>query len=325
MSKAPRRLRARGHVLAPSGDPFGALGKGPIDEGWSRTALAIVRAAGIVLWTAVCIPTQAVCLLLPGEAKIAIPRIYWRGMCFCAGLSLREVRLAQTPPHGRTPHGRTPEGRPVVYIANHSSWLDILVLGALLPAAFVSKGEVQGWPLIGLIARLGRTVFVERRRSSTGRERDAMRERLAGGHNLILFPEGTSSDGTRVLPFRPTFFAVSAAGEDVAPIVCPVSLVYDRVGFLPAGRATRPLFAWYGDMDLLPHAWRLLRQRGVRASVLYAPAMDPAAFGDRKALSAAAWRVVADGAATLRQNREPASVPVAPAPADTAPPDAAYA
>ncbi len=135
-----------------------------------------------------------------------------------------------------------------------------------------------------------------------------MRERLAGGHNLILFPEGTSSDGARVLPFRPTFFAISAAGPDVAPIICPVSLVYDRVGFLPAGRATRPLFAWYGDMDLLPHAWRLLRQRGLRASVLHAPAMDPAEFPDRKALSAVAWRVVASGAATLRQNREPAIV-----------------
>jgi 1-acyl-sn-glycerol-3-phosphate acyltransferase len=169
-----------------------------------------------------------------------------------------------------------------------------------------------------LIARLGRTVFVERRRASTARERDAMRERLAGGHNLILFPEGTSSDGTRVLAFRPTFFAaatpfIAVSGEAVAPVICPVSLAYDRVGFLPAGRASRPLFAWYGDMDLLPHAWRLLRQRGLRASVLLAPAIDPADFADRKALSAAAWRVVAGGAATLRQNREPAPVPAAAA------------
>jgi lyso-ornithine lipid O-acyltransferase len=301
MNRMPRGLGARGRALPPGADPFAALGKGPIDEGWGRTALAVVRAASLVLWSALCIPVQAIFLLLPGRAKIAFPRIYWRGMCFCVGLSLREVRLA----------GAVPSGRPVVYVANHSSWLDILVLGALLPAAFVSKGEVGSWPVVGLIARLGRTVFVERRRTTTGRERDAMRERLAGGDNLILFPEGTSSDGTRVLPFRPTFFAAAspfatAMGAQVAPIVCPISLVYDRVGFLPAGRASRPLFAWYGDMDLLPHAWRVLRQRGLRASVLHAPAMDPADFADRKALAASSWRVVAGGAATLRQNREPA-------------------
>ncbi|MDE2333697.1 MAG: 1-acyl-sn-glycerol-3-phosphate acyltransferase [Rhodospirillales bacterium] len=310
---APPGRRARSHALPPDADPFDTPGRRPIDEGWSRTALAVVRMAGVVLWSALCIPLQALCLVLPGEAKVLFPRLYWRGMCFCIGLSLREVRLA----------GSDPSGRPVVYVANHSSWLDILVLGALLPAAFVSKGEVRSWPAIGLIARLGRTVFVERRRVTTGRERDQMRERLAGGSNLILFPEGTSSDGTRVLPFRPTFFAAAAtfttgAGAPVAPIVCPIALAYDRVGFLPAGRASRALFAWYADMDLLPHAWRLLRQRGLRASVLHAPAIDPGDFADRKALSAAVWKVVADGAATLRQNREPVLVGVVPAAADAA-------
>ncbi len=315
MKMPPPGRRARSQALPPDADPFDAMRQRPIDEDWSRTALAVVRMTAVVLWSALCTPVQALCLLLPGEAKVAMPRLYWRGMCFCVGLSLREVRLA----------GADPSGRPVVFVANHSSWLDILVLGAMLPAAFVSKGEVRSWPAIGLIARLGRTVFVERRRVTTGRERDAMRERLAGGHNLILFPEGTSSDGTRVLAFRPTFFAAAApftaaGGAAVAPIVCPISLVYDRVGFLPAGRSSRALFAWYADMDLLPHAWRLLRQRGLRASVLHAPAIDPADFADRKALAAVAWHVVADGAATLRQNREPAITDVAPAP-----PDAVYA
>jgi 1-acyl-sn-glycerol-3-phosphate acyltransferase len=92
-------------------------------------------------------------------------------MCFCVGLSLREVRL----------EGAAQVGRPVVYIANHSSWLDILVLGALLPAAFVSKGEVRAWPGIGLIARLGRTVFVERRSSGAAPAPHASGTRCASG------------------------------------------------------------------------------------------------------------------------------------------------
>jgi 1-acyl-sn-glycerol-3-phosphate acyltransferase len=198
-------------------------------------------------------------------------------------------------------------GRRVVYVSNHSSWVDIPVIGGVLDGCFVAKGDVAGWPVIGTIARLGRTVFVTRSRASTGKERDAMRATLAAGDNLILFPEGTSSDGSRVLPFRTAFFAVAEArnGEDPAelPLIQPVSVVYDRLGGLPAGRASRPVFAWYGDMDIASHFWRLTQNIGLRATVLLHTPLDPARFDDRKALSLAVWKIVADGASTLRQNR----------------------
>jgi 1-acyl-sn-glycerol-3-phosphate acyltransferase len=87
------------------------------------------------------------------------------------------------------------------------------------------------------------------------------------------------------------------------PIVQPVSVVYDRLGGLPTGRHSRPVFAWYGAMEMGSHFWRLARHRGLRATILLHAPIDPAAFADRKALSRAVWRVVADGAATLRQNR----------------------
>ena len=134
-----------------------------------------------------------------------------------------------------------------------------------------------------------------------------MRARLAGGDNLILFPEGTSSDGSRVLPFRTAFFAVAETrnGEDWAglPLIQPVSVVYDRLGGLPAGRASRPVFAWYGDMDIASHFWRLTQNIGLRATILLHTPLDPARFDDRKALSLAVWKIIADGASTLRQNR----------------------
>ncbi len=201
----------------------------------------------------------------------------------------------------------TASGRPIVYVSNHSSWIDIPVIGGVLEGCFVSKGDVAGWPLIGTIARLGRSVFVSRSRTSTGRERDAMRAKLRAGDNLILFPEGTSSDGSRVLPFRSSFFALAEVqpgerAEDL-PLIQPVSVVYDRLGGLPAGRASRPIFAWYGDMDIASHFWRLTQHIGLRATVLLHTPMDPATFADRKALSQAVWQVVADGASTLRQNR----------------------
>jgi len=248
-------------------------------------------------WTLLLMPVQVVLIALPGHAKVGLARLYWAGMCRVLGL---RVRVIGAPAH------RTADGRPVVYVSNHSSWLDVLVLGRTLEACFIAKGEVAGWPLIGQIAKLGRSVYVRRQRTSTARERDEMRLRLAGGDNLILFPEGTTSDGSRVMSFRSAFLSVAllpATPDGKPPIVQPVSVVYDRLAFLPTGRASRPLFAWYGDMDIATHFWRLAQHRGLRASVLLHAPLDPAAFPSRKALAQAIWITVADGAATLRQNR----------------------
>jgi 1-acyl-sn-glycerol-3-phosphate acyltransferase len=263
---------------------------------------------------------QAVCLLMPGRAKIGFARVYWATLARLIGIKVRVVGTA----------AKREGGRPVVYVSNHSSWIDVPVIGGVLEGCFVAKGEVAGWPIIGTIARLGRTVFVSRSRTSTGKERDTMRAVLKAGDNLILFPEGTSSDGSRVLPFRTSFFAIAeaGAGEDHAdlPLIQPVSVVYDRLGGLPAGRASRPVFAWYGDMDIASHFWRLTQHIGLRATVLLHAPVDPARFEDRKALSQAVWQIVADGASTLRQNRpaHPLDLPVQP-PSGMAAADPAYA
>ncbi len=256
------------------------------------------RGAAIVLWTLPAAAIQAGMLVLPGRGKIVFARLYWASLCRLLGL---RVRVIGQPARGG--------GRPVVFASNHSSWLDILALGGVLEGCFIAKEEVGRWPVIRTVARLGRTVFVTRRPAETGRERNAMRDRLDAGDNLILFPEGTSSDGSRVLPFRSVFFSVAEAQPGRScPLVQPVSIVYDQLGGLPIGRASRPVFAWYGDMDLASHFWRLAQHRGLRATVLLHAPVDPAAYASRKALAQAVWQVVAEGAATLRQNR-----PVRPA------------
>ncbi|MGE0420543.1 MAG: 1-acyl-sn-glycerol-3-phosphate acyltransferase, partial [Acetobacteraceae bacterium] len=124
---------------------------------------------------------------------------------------------------------------------------------------------------------------------------------------LILFPEGTSSDGSRTLPFRSAFFAVAEArnGADPArlPMLQPVSIVYDRLGGLPIGRASRPVFAWYGDMDIGSHFWQLAQHVGLRVTIVLHAPVDPARYRDRKVLTQLTWDVVALGASRLRQNR----------------------
>ena len=264
-----------------------------------RPLRAARRGLSIALWTIPAAAAQAALLLLPGNGKVVFARIYWASVCRLLGLHVRVIGA----------QAKRLDGRAVVFASNHSSWLDILTLGGVLEGCFIAKEEVGRWPVISTVARLGRTVFVSRRASSTGRERDDMRERLSAGDSLILFPEGTSSDGSRVLPFRSVFFSVAEARRDGArPLVQPVSVVYDQLGGLPMGRASRPVFAWYGDMDLGSHFWRLAQHRGLRATILLHPPVDPAAYASRKELSQAVWQTVAEGAATLRQNR-----PVRPA------------
>jgi 1-acyl-sn-glycerol-3-phosphate acyltransferase len=250
-----------------------------------------------VLWTIPSTLIQAFCLLLPGRGKLAFARIYWMVFTRLMGI---QVRVIGTLASGMG-------GRPVLLVSNHSSWVDVPVIGGVVDGCFVAKGDIARWPIVSTIARLGRTVFVSRQRGSTGRERDEMRQVLARGDNLILFPEGTSSDGSRVLPFRTSFFSIAENRPGVAagglPLIQPVSVVYDRLDGLPAGRASRPVFAWYGDMDIASHFWRLTQHIGLRATVLLHTPLDPAQFPDRKALSQEVWRIVADGASRLRQNR----------------------
>lgn len=301
MHSSPRRLKKRFPLLRrhsePTEESWNALAL-PTNRRLMRRIRAIRRAFVIVLWTLLSLGVQSVLIALPGRGKIVFARVYWAVMCYALGMRVRVI--------GARPAPAATGGRPVLYVSNHCSWLDILVLGGRLDACFISKAEVGSWPVVSWIARLGRTVYTRRQRTATARERDEMRERLAGGDNLILFPEGTSSDGSRVLPFRSSFLSIAeqpVTEDGKPPLVQPVSLVYDRLGYLPAGRASRPLFAWYGDMDIGSHFWRLAQHRGLRATVLLHAPLDPARFASRKELSQVAWTMVADGAALLRQNR----------------------
>jgi lyso-ornithine lipid O-acyltransferase len=280
-------------------------------EGWllARRARVVRRGLTLLLWTIPAVGIQALCLILPGAPKAGFARLYWAVMTWLLGI---DVRVIGTLPKKR-------DGRAVIVVSNHTSWVDIPVLGGLIQGCFVAKADVGRWPVVGTVARLGRTVFVSRSRNAVNREAALMREVLRGGDNLILFPEGTSSDGSRVLPFRSSFFALadSRLTEDtVRPLIQPISVVYDRLGGLPAGRAARPVFAWYGDMDIASHFWQLAQRIGLRATVLIHEPVDPSLFPDRKALALATWQVVADGASTLRQNRpvSPLSVSAAVAP-----------
>jgi 1-acyl-sn-glycerol-3-phosphate acyltransferase len=163
--------------------------------------------------------------------------------------------------------GKPVQDRGVLMVANHTSYLDIIALGGIARVSFVAKSEVASWPLFGTFARLQRTVFVVReRRSKTGESRDQIRDRLLEGDALVLFPEGTSNDGNRVLPFKSALMGAAesqvgtdANGKPVYVPVQPVSITYTGLHGIPMGRENRPLYAWYGDMELVDHLWEGLK------------------------------------------------------------------
>ena len=132
-----------------------------------------------------------------------------------------------------------------------------------------------------------------------------MMRRLNTGDNLMLFPEGTSSDGTRVLPFRSALFGVAQLRRDDKPIVVqPVAISYTRLDGIPLGRYWRPLFAWFGDLDLVPHLWQMVCLGETEAVVTFFPPVDIDRLGDRKKLAEFCFRQVSLGVQAANSGRD---------------------
>jgi 1-acyl-sn-glycerol-3-phosphate acyltransferase len=210
---------------------------------------------------------------LPGWGFIASN--YYRALC-----ALLRIRVCV--------NGAPMQDRAVLYVSNHISWADILVIGSVAPVAFVAKREVASWPLVGITAKLQRTIFVDRtRRHQTGEAVADIVDRLKNGVSVVLFAEGTSSDGNRVLPFRSALLgAVEEASAHADKIfIQPMSISYTGLHGIPMGRQHRPLVAWYGDLDFLPHIKAFIEQGAVDAVVSYGEAVPADLVADRKVMT----------------------------------------
>ncbi|WP_102959585.1 lysophospholipid acyltransferase family protein [Mangrovicella endophytica] len=241
---------------------------------WMRIA---VTAAVLVTMTLLVLPLQALAIRSGWPLARRLPLIWHRVACRIVG-----IRVIVT--------GEPSRRHPLLMVSNHLSWSDILVLGSVMELSFIAKAEVRGWPVFGLLARLQRTVFVERSdRRATGRQADAIAERLAAGDVMVLFAEGTTSDGNSVLPFKTALFgaaqsALRNAGT-ASVAVQPVALAYLRANGLPLGRFGRPLVAWPGDVELLPHLVGVLREGAVDVEVCFGDPIEFTPSSDRKAVA----------------------------------------
>ena len=266
------------------------------------STLAFVRACVYVALTLPLMPVQAMFVAFDLPAARSLPRWYHAQ---CARLFGLDIRVTGTP---------VPTS-PTLVVANHVSYLDIVVFSALAEVSFVAKTEIASWAFFGWLARLQRTVFVERRARAVGREAGALQLRLAQGGNVVLFAEGTTGDGNRAQRFKSALFAAAAPVEGGPPVaVQPVTIAYTRLDGMPLCRALRPAVAWYGDMELLPHLWAFIGLGRVGVEVIFHAPTSLADAGSRKRLALHCERAIAESLAAANAGREtPPVAALAPA------------
>lgn len=235
-------------------------------------------ASAIVLVTATLGPLQWLAGALRLPVRRWIPLLYHRALCGLLGVRIRVVGERHAAPA-------------LMIVSNHTSWLDIPVIASRMPLVFIAKREVSTWPLFGQLAKLQRTVFVDRtRRHKTADVNAEIASRMAEGDPVVLFGEGTSSDGNRVLAFRSALIGAArdalAEAEHAERVwLQPLSVAYVGLDGLPMGRQHRGRVAWYGDLDLLPHLSEVIRGGAIDVTLTWGP---PVAFdvnSDRKAVA----------------------------------------
>jgi 1-acyl-sn-glycerol-3-phosphate acyltransferase len=256
----------------------------------------LLRLWRVALYLAVTVPTgpiQALLLLIKSPLARRFPSFYHRLCCRILGFRIDTTGTRSTV-------------HPTLYVANHASYLDIPILGGLIAGSFIAKAEIASWPYFGILAKLQRSVFVDRRPGSTAQQRDAIMCRLEEGDDLIIFPEATSGDGIHMLPFKSALLSVAELRPRGEPLVVqPVSVAYVRLDGMPLGRFYRPLVSWYGGMEVAPHLWMMLGLGAITVKVIFHQPVTLEEFGSRKALAAHCYRVVAVGLAAALSGRAP--------------------
>jgi lyso-ornithine lipid O-acyltransferase len=255
--------------------------------------LRLWRAALYLALTVPAGPIQAIFLLLKSPLARRFPAAYHRLCCRALGFSIETV-------------GTPSATRPTLFVANHQSYLDIPILGGVIEGSFVAKAEIADWPYFGILAKLQRSIFIDRRPGSTAKQRDAIMRRLEEGDDLVIFPEATSSDGLHVLPFKSALLSVAELHPRGRPLaVQPVTVAYTRLDGIPLGRFYRPFVSWYGGMEVSPHLWTVLGLGKISVRIIFHPVVTIEEFGSRKALAAHCYRQIATALALALSGRGP--------------------
>jgi 1-acyl-sn-glycerol-3-phosphate acyltransferase len=241
---------------------------------WLRIGLVLSLLAIVTL---VLLPFQLVALWLDLNMRRTLPRLWHRAACRLLGIRVHV-------------HGTLETRRPLMLSSNHVSWKDILVLGSVADVVFIAKAEVAEWPIFGILARLQKSIFVVREhKRRTGDQVNEIAKRMRDGEIVVLFPEGTTSDGNRILEVKSSLFGAASAATTDAPggtvYIQPVAIAYTRVQGMAMGRYHRPIAAWPGDITLLPSLMGVLKEGALDVDVAFGDAIPFHQGDNRKRLT----------------------------------------
>ena len=217
---------------------------GDAEASLSSPLLAAGRGILYALLTLLLIPLQLLANALRLPLRRSLPQAYHRLVCWIMGINIAR-------------EGEISRARPTLFVANHTSYLDIEIIGAVAQGSFVAMDEIRGWPGFGVLARLQRSIFIDCEARSLSEQTREIRARLDAGENIFLFPEGGSHTGLHLLPFRSSLFAVAQRPAGQPPLVVqPVTVVYEQLDGQPLGRHWRWLYAWNGKPSILRHMFQ---------------------------------------------------------------------
>lgn len=245
------------------------------------------RAAWALGWIAIglllYVPFQFLALRSHKARARQIPMMYCRLICRVLGIQVEVI-------------GKPARSHSTLFVANHISWADIPTLGSEITGSFVAKSDVEQMRVVGMLADLYGTIYVDReRRNSTHAQRTEIAQRLSEGENVILFPEGTTTAGRTVGRFKSALFAAAETHDGTDVLIQPVTLAYTHINGLPVLRTTRYKLSWIGDMELFPHLLDLVALGSVRACIQYHEPIRPSDFSSRKELARYCEQVISKG------------------------------
>lgn len=255
--------------------------------------LILKTCAYILLCLWIIIVQWPILQITKGRFSYFAPQLYHKLTCWVAGL---KVRVEGTPITDTSKH--------VLFISNHVSYFDIPVLGSLLRASFVAKNDIRSWPVYGFLGSLQQTAYISRAREDVAKETHSLQIMLDDeDKNLIVFPEGTSSDGSSVLPFKSSLFALPLASQDkenllIQPITIRIEAVNGKSLTSHANaenQALRDCYTWYGDMELIPHLPNFFKLSGAEVTLVFHDPIAVSAYHDRKALAKECHNIVENG------------------------------
>tara|TARA_B100000989_G_scaffold297728_1_gene284473 strand:- start:533 stop:1315 length:783 start_codon:yes stop_codon:yes gene_type:complete len=243
--------------------------------------LSMLRLSILLPWTLICSFAQIFFFFFPRKFSFMIPKLYFKGLLTLLGISLKILGQANK--------------KGTLFISNHTSYLDIIILGSEINGKFVAKSEISNWPIINIIVKLGKTIFINRKEILKSKNQvNILSQNLKDGFNVILFPEGTSNNGTQVLPFKSSLFGIVEISENKFFELQPVSISYRAFDGLPTSRIFKQFYAWYGSVDLAPHAWKLLGLGACEITINFHETSEFSRFKSRKSASKYCYDIISD-------------------------------